>query len=116
MAGYRNVTRIDFPYLLPDRDRHGNERLYVRRHGRKIRIRAKPGTQAFAEAYAEALHALSQRHIADRPILKGAPAGTLGWLLVRYGGKTKAGMLGFWGVALSTALAAVLLFFASWMG
>jgi integrase len=84
MAGYRNVTRIDFPYLLPDRDRHGNERLYVRRHGRKIRIRAKPGTQAFAEAYAEALHALSQRHIADRPILKGAPAGTLGWLAACY--------------------------------
>src|SRR5260370_37149071 len=79
MVGHRNVTRIDFPYLLFDRDRTGNERLYVRRDGRKIRIRAKPGTQAFADAYSEALHALSQRHVADRSVLKGAPAGTLGW-------------------------------------
>jgi hypothetical protein len=46
----------------------------------------------------------------------GLAAGTLGWLLERYGGKTKLGRLGFWGVALSTALAAALLFFASWMG
>jgi hypothetical protein len=46
----------------------------------------------------------------------GLAAGTLGWLLVRYGGNTKVGRLGFWGVALSTGLAAVLLFFASWMG
>jgi hypothetical protein len=40
------VTRIDFPYLMSDRDRHGNERLYVRRHGHKIRIRATPGTSS----------------------------------------------------------------------
>lgn len=36
------MTRIDFPYLMSDRDRHGNARLYVRRHGHKIRIRARP--------------------------------------------------------------------------
>jgi len=84
MAGHRNVTRVDFPYLLSDEDRHGNKRLYVRRLGRKIRLRAKPGTQAFAEAYTEALHALSQQHIADRPVLKGAAAGTLGWLAACY--------------------------------
>ncbi|MFY9768915.1 MAG: tyrosine-type recombinase/integrase [Xanthobacteraceae bacterium] len=78
------MTRIDFPYLMSDRDRRGIERLYVRRLGRKIRIRAKPGTEAFAGAYAEALHVLSQAHIADRPVLKGAPAGTLGWLAACY--------------------------------
>lgn len=49
--------RADFPYLIPDRDRHGVVRYYVRRHGRKIRIREKPGTEAFALAYAEALAA-----------------------------------------------------------
>ena len=46
----------------------------------------------------------------------GLAAGTLGWILIRYGGKTKAGRLGFWGVALSTGLAAILLFLASWTG
>jgi hypothetical protein len=78
------VTPIDFPYLMSDRDRHGNERLYVRRDGRKIRIRATPGTEAFAAAYAEALHVLAQGHIAHGPVLKGAPAGTLGWLAACY--------------------------------
>src|SRR6266581_7907448 len=84
MGGHEGVTRIDFPYLMSDRDRHGNERLYVRRHGHKIRIRARPGTESFAQAYADALHALTQGDIVDRPALKGAPAGTLGWLAACY--------------------------------
>ena len=58
------MTRDRIPVLLFDRDRHGNERVYVRRHGRKIRIRAKPGRQEFAEAYAEALKILAQGHVA----------------------------------------------------
>jgi integrase len=77
------VTRIDFPYLMSDRDRHGNERLYVRRHGRKIRIREKPGTDGFARSYADALQILD-RGLVDRVVLKGAPAGTLGWLAACY--------------------------------
>jgi integrase len=75
------VTRIDFPYLTSDRDRHGNERLYVRRHGRKIRIREQPGTEAFARSYADALHVLDRE---PRAVLKGAPPGTLGWLAACY--------------------------------
>ena len=43
----------------------------------------------------------------------GLGLGTVGWLLVKYGGATRAGKLGFWGVALSTLLAAVLLVIAS---
>jgi integrase len=77
------VTRIDFPYLMSDRDRHGNDRLYVRRHRRKIRIREKPGTEAFARSYADALQVLD-RGLTDRAVLKGAPAGTLGWLAACY--------------------------------
>src|SRR5262249_31385520 len=69
---------------MSDQDRHGNERLYVRRRGRKIRIREKPGTEAFAQAYADALRILDRERIADRPVLKGAPAGTLGWLAACY--------------------------------
>jgi hypothetical protein len=60
---------------MTDWDRHGNERLYVRRCGRKVRIRAKPGTQEFAQSYAEALHALSQRQVADRPALASSAVG-----------------------------------------
>jgi len=78
------TTRIDFPYLMPDRDRHGNRRLYVRRHGHKIRIRAKPGTEAFAQAYADALHILEQGASAGQHVIKGALAGTLGWLAACY--------------------------------
>ena len=77
------MTRIDFPYLMSDRDRHGNDRLYVRRHRRKIRIREKPGTEAFARSYADALQVLD-RGLTDRAVLKGAPAGTLGWLAACY--------------------------------
>jgi hypothetical protein len=51
--------RLEFPYLLVDTDRHGNERLYVRRFGRKIRLRVPPADKrAFAEAYGFALEAL----------------------------------------------------------
>ena len=30
-------------YIATDRDRHGTLRIYVRRHGRKIRLRETPG-------------------------------------------------------------------------
>jgi hypothetical protein len=40
----------------------------------------------------------------------------VGWALVKHGGKTRVRTLGLWAVALSTALAAVLLFLASWAG
>jgi hypothetical protein len=42
--------KTNLPYLRPDRDRYGVMRYYVRRHGRKIRIREKPGTDAFLRA------------------------------------------------------------------
>ena len=32
-------TGLDLKYLVKDTDRHGNERVYFRRHGRKVRIR-----------------------------------------------------------------------------
>lgn len=81
--------RIDFPYLMPDEDRHGNRRLYVRKNGRKVRIREKPGTEAFAQAYADALHAIEHTDGKDHTIIKGAPAGTLGWLAACYFASTE---------------------------
>lgn len=48
-------VRLDFPYLVPDPDRHGNERYYVRMKGKpKIRLRAKFGTEEFVKEYWEA--------------------------------------------------------------
>jgi hypothetical protein len=72
--------RADFPYLMRDVDRHGNVRCYVRRHGRKVRVHNTPGTEAFAQAYADALRALEEPTASERRAVKGAPAGTLGWL------------------------------------
>jgi integrase len=80
--------RTDFPYVMSDRDRHGNVRFYVRRYGRKIRIRKNPDSKAFALAYADALHALEQES-APREIVTAAPPGTFGWLAARYFASTE---------------------------
>lgn len=74
--------RLDFPYLAADRDRHGNRRFYVRRRGHpKIRLRDKPGTEAFAQAYADGLRVLG---ISGGQRLRAASAGTLGRLAADY--------------------------------
>ena len=46
----------------------------------------------------------------------GIVADVVGWMLVKHGGRTAAGKLGLWSIALSTALAALLLVVGSWMG
>ena len=76
--------RANFPYLIRDRDRHDVTRYYVRRHGRKIRIKEKPGTENFALAYGEALRALDPGAASHRDALKSASVGTLGWLAACY--------------------------------
>jgi integrase len=49
------AMRVNLPHLTKERDRHGNERLYFRRgKGKRIRLRAVPGTQEFLEEYARA--------------------------------------------------------------
>ena len=80
--------RVDFPFLVSDCDRHGNTRFYVRRHGRKIRIRQKLGTERFALAYADALRTLDQE-IGAAQVVNAAPAGTFGWLAACYFASTE---------------------------
>jgi hypothetical protein len=46
--------------------------------------------------------------------LIGLAAQFLGWSLLKFGGRTPARRLGLWSIALSTTLAGVLLFAASW--
>lgn len=75
------TMKLDLKWLMRDSDRHGNARLYVRKNGRKIRLREAPGTEDFARAYTEALEALSRPGKNDR----STPAhGTLGWLVATY--------------------------------
>ena len=46
---------LELKFLVEDLDRHGNVRVYVRRRGRKTRIRATPGTDEFMAEYRAAL-------------------------------------------------------------
>jgi integrase len=77
--------RLNLPYLKADTNQHGTRRLFVRRFGRTIRVRAEPGTREFLVEYNAALETLEsdapQQQQAPR---SGAPAGTLGWLAATY--------------------------------
>jgi integrase len=71
-------------YLKTDTSQHGTERVFVRRFGRTIRLRSKPGTKEFLTEYNAALEAL-EGDPASKPQPKtGAPPGTLGWLAAKY--------------------------------
>ena len=73
----------EFPYLLRDRDRNGNPRLYVRMHGiGAIRLREEPGTLAFAEAYQKALSDLDAK--AAKAKTPRQTVGTLRWLVTEF--------------------------------
>lgn len=78
------TMEANFPYLERDEDRYENERIYVRRHGKRIRIREKEGTEAFAKAYAAALEVLGDRAAAATTAFNGHAKGTLGWLGAKY--------------------------------
>jgi hypothetical protein len=71
-----------------ERDRHGNARVYARRHGRRVRIRERPGSAAFVREIAHALERL------DRPeaiptAIKGPARGTLDWIAALYLGSVE---------------------------
>lgn len=81
------VMEVDLPHLYEDTDRHGKRRIYVRRYGRKIRVRERPGTRAFVQAYDEALAEITARR-GPQPEqrIKRPRQNTLGWLAMRYFG------------------------------
>ena len=77
--------KTELPYLSREENRHGNECLFVRRHGKRIRIREQEGTPAFAKAYTEALDKLAKPlESDDRERKAAAKSGTMGWLAARY--------------------------------
>ena len=75
------TLRLDFPYLVEDPDRHGNERYYVRMKGKpKIRLHAKFGTEAFIAEY----WAARKLEPKEAALLRRARPGTLRYLIDRY--------------------------------
>lgn len=80
---------LDLPYIFEDFDERGNKRIYVRRHGHKIRLRDSPGTPEFLRSYSEALAALNAAAGAAEPIGGKTVPGTFGWLSARYMASTE---------------------------
>ena len=74
---------LELKFLVEDLDRHGNVRVYVRRRGRKTRIRATPGTDEFMAEYRAALENSNQL-LPYSPT--AAPPGSLRWLVQSYYG------------------------------
>jgi integrase len=80
-----SLLDVPLPYLSQETDRHGNPRLYVRRHGRRVRIQEPPGSPEFVKAYTAAVDQLGGSALpspvkARQPF----PRGTLGWLGAQY--------------------------------
>src|SRR6478609_7902848 len=76
--------KLSLRYLFQDRDRHGNERLYVRRNGRKIRIKERWGTPEFLDAYRNALAATELPKVASMRCGAAAKVGSFRWLVEQY--------------------------------
>ena len=84
-------TGLDLKYLVSDTDRHGNARIYVRRHGRKIRIRDLATVEEFMAVYRAAL----ENRVARCDPIPSAPApGSLRWLVEKYCGSANFRQLG----------------------
>lgn len=82
-------VKLRMPYLVEDMDRHGNVRLYVRRHGRKTRIRSRVGTPEFLSEYAAAIEGL------EKPVVVAPTVSrtSLRWLVEHYYRSAEFGQL-----------------------
>lgn len=79
-----SIVMDDFEYLSREKNRHGKEVLYVRRYGKRYRLREKEGTAAFAAAYLAAVGALGAPHRPVTAAVTAHPKGTFGWLGAEY--------------------------------
>jgi integrase len=82
------AVKIDPPYLSREPDRHGNDRLYVRRHGKRIRLLLERHEEGFTKAYDTALDKLgtshSKRSKGTALLAPVWPVNTFGWLATQY--------------------------------
>ncbi|MBF9023525.1 tyrosine-type recombinase/integrase [Rhodobacterales bacterium FZCC0069] len=71
-------------YVIEDRDRHGNVRIYLRKPGQgKIRLHAEPGTQEFIQEYRDAFNGLIRPKSA-KPLTNSAATNSFKWLCEQY--------------------------------
>jgi len=76
---------IRLKYILQDRDRHGNRRVYVRLKARgQIRLREMPGTPEFLDEYKAALAQLREGERVAKTTGKAAAPGSLAALCQLY--------------------------------
>ncbi len=81
MIWLEDGTGLDRKYLVSDTDRHGTVRVYVRRHGRKVRIRDLAAVEEFMTAYRAALESGSPKEPVKPTV---AAPGSLRWLVEQY--------------------------------
>lgn len=88
--------KIRLNYIIKEKDRHGNVRVYFRKKpGPRIRIREPIGTPEFLAAYNAALAGRDYRPEPKRPALLHRPGqGTLAWLVAQYYASPEFRMLG----------------------
>lgn len=78
-------VEIDLPYLNQEKTRHGRWVLYVRKNGRRIRLKSAPGTPAFIAEYKAAIEKLGKPKPPANPRDKRHFANSsLGWLINTY--------------------------------
>lgn len=81
-----SMAEIDLRYVYQDRDRHGNDRVYFRKRGRKkVRIHAPPGSEEFHLEFAAAMAGTPYGVAkAARPAQPVASTNSLRWLVEEY--------------------------------
>lgn len=73
------TMRLDYVHAY--KDRHGRQRFYYRKRGRKIALRGRPGETEFMDSYAEA----AAKFATSSPSVSKAPAaGTVNALITTY--------------------------------
>lgn len=78
--------KLKLPYIIQERDRHGNVRVYFRKKpGPRIRIREPIGSPEFLAAYKAAVEGRAYTAEPKRPAPIHRPGeGTLAWLIGQY--------------------------------
>lgn len=75
---------MDLKYLSEEPDRHGNMRIYFRRHGRRVRLRERPGTPEFQAEYERAFRGEAPKTEKPKSPHISWPAGSFGRLVEDY--------------------------------
>lgn len=76
MTGQVGAVLVKLKFIREEKD----GRLYVRRHGRSVRLHERPGTEAFHAEYQQALEATA----GPKARIRQAEPKSLAWLCLRY--------------------------------